>query len=150
MLRLSKKAEYAIIALKHMQSRPPDTLCTAREIAGRFKISDELMAKILQKMARAGLVMSVQGVRGGYVLTTAPSEITIANIVECIDGPFGLVECAVTGDDCGCVQYQEGLCNISDPFTRLQLKFRDFLEGISLADLGEPKVEGPELINLSV
>jgi len=138
MLKLSRKAEYAIIALKHMLNRQADHLCTAKEIAERYHISDELMAKILQKMTRSGILTSTQGVRGGYVLSRPANKITVADIVECIDGPLGIVECATDSGDCRCVQYSEGVCNISDPFMRIQIEFKNFLNGISLADLNQP------------
>jgi Rrf2 family protein len=150
MLRLSRKAEYAIIALKHMLNREAEHLCTSKEIAGRYRIPDELMAKILQKLARSGLVSSTQGVRGGYILGKSPHRITVADIVECIDGPVGIVECATEGDDCKCMQYGEGLCNISDPFLKIQIEFKNFLNGISLADLNQPASRSSKLYQITV
>jgi len=138
MLKLSRKSEYGLIALKYMLNRSSETPCSAREIAGRYKIPEELMAKILQKLAKDGVIVSTQGVRGGYVLALTPAEISVAQIVECLDGPIGIVDCFVnSGEDCECVQFSEGVCNIHDPFMQIQLKFKSFLSGISLADLNE-------------
>ncbi|MDZ7363769.1 MAG: Rrf2 family transcriptional regulator [candidate division KSB1 bacterium] len=135
MLRLSRKAEYGIIALKYMQSRPSGQTCSAREIAERYNIPVELMAKVLQKMAKDGLLQSAQGIYGGYELAMPPSKISVADVVESIDGPIGIVECVVSEEACKCVQYTTGVCNISDPFVQIQGKFKNFLNGISLADL---------------
>ena len=135
MLRLSRKAEYGIIALKHMLHRPPGQPVSAREIAERYHIPIELMAKVLQKLAKDGLLQSAQGVYGGYLLAVEPSQITVAAVVESLDGPIGIVECVVSGDECKCVQYNSGVCNINDPFVRIQGQFENFLRGISLADL---------------
>lgn len=135
MLRLSRKAEYGIIALKHMLSRPSGQTCSAREIAERYNIPVELMAKVLQKLAKDGMLQSAQGVYGGYVLALPPSRISVADIVESIDGPIGIVECVTSEEECKCVQYTTGVCNISDPFVRIQGKFKNFLSGISLVDL---------------
>lgn len=135
MLRLSRKAEYGIIALKYILSRPTGQTCSAREIAERYNIPIELMAKVLQKMAKDGILQSAQGVHGGYVLATLPANISVADVVESIDGPIGIVECVVGEDECKCVQYTTGVCNISDPFVQIQGKFKNFLSGISLADL---------------
>jgi Rrf2 family protein len=135
MLRLSRKAEYGIIALKYILSYPLGQPCSAREIAERYNIPIELMAKVLQKMAKDGLLQSAQGVHGGYVLAVSPSHISVADVVESIDGPIGIVECVVGAEECKCVQYTTGVCNISDPFVRIQGKFKTFLSGIALTDL---------------
>ena len=150
MLRLSRKAEYGLIALKYMLNRPPGTLCTSREIAERFKIPEPLMAKILQKLVKDGLIMSTQGVRGGYILAMPPERITVAKIVESIEGPFGIVDCVVSGEDCRCLQYDEGVCNIDESFASIQIQFKHFLDGISLADLNKPAAKVPQLVNIRV
>jgi Rrf2 family protein len=135
MLRLSRKAEYGIIALKYMLSHPSGQPCSAREIAERYNIPVELMAKVLQKLAKDGMLQSAQGVYGGYVLALQPSHISVADVVESIDGPIGIVDCVVSEEECKCVQYTTGVCNINDPFVRIQGQFKSFLSGISLADL---------------
>jgi DNA-binding IscR family transcriptional regulator len=68
MLRLSKKADYALIAMKHLATRSDGGASSAREIAEQYDIPLELMAKVLQRLARRGLVVSLQGTRGGYRL----------------------------------------------------------------------------------
>jgi Rrf2 family protein len=135
MLKLSRKAEYGIIALKYILNRPAGQPSSAREIAERYNIPVELMAKVLQKLAKDGMLQSAQGVYGGYILAVTPSKISVADIVESLDGPIGIVECVVDGDECKCVQYHTGVCNISDPFARIQGQFKNFLNGISLVDL---------------
>ena len=65
MLRLSKKADYALIAMKHLAQKQDATSASAREIAGAYDIPIELMAKVLQKLVRTGLLRSLQGTRGG-------------------------------------------------------------------------------------
>ncbi len=92
MLRMTKKSEYGIIALKHMMNQPADTVTSAKEIAGRYNISTEIMAKILQRLARKGMVSSCQGAHGGYVLAKDANKISLSEIIESIEGPVGLVE----------------------------------------------------------
>ena len=150
MLAISRKTEYGIIALKYMMLRGTGTLCTAKEIATRFKISEQLMAKILQKLAKNGLIASTQGVRGGYTLAMRPSQITVARIVEAIDGPFGIVDCVVSGNECNCIQYQEDVCNIMDTFAGIQTQFKNLLEGIALSDFNKSNRNRTQLINVSV
>ena len=71
MLRLSKKADYALMAMKHLAMRPDAPSASAREIAEQYDIPIELMAKVLQRLARRGLLTSHQGTRGGYRLGRA-------------------------------------------------------------------------------
>ncbi len=150
MLKLSRKSEYGIIALKFMLNRGAGTLSTAKEIATRFKIPEQLMAKILQKLVKTGILMSTQGVRGGYMLALPPEKISIAKIVESIEGPVGIVDCVVTGEDCQCAQYEEGVCNIDEPFAHIQMQFKNFLDGISLADLNRAPVRENALVQIRV
>jgi len=150
MLKLSRKSEYGIIALKFMLNRRAGTLSTTKEIATRFKIPEQLMAKILQKLVKAGILMSTQGVHGGYVLALPPEKITMARIVESIEGPVGIVDCVVSGEDCQCVQYEGGVCNIDEPFAHIQIQFKNFLDGISLADLNRAPAPQNTLVQIRV
>ncbi|MFQ5824721.1 MAG: RrF2 family transcriptional regulator [bacterium] len=132
MLRLTKKSEYSIIALKHMFNKPTGLVTSAKEIAITYNIPSEIMAKILQRLAQKGIVQSCQGAKGGYILAKAGNRISLAEIVETIEGPFGIVGC-MTDSDCNCMQLDN--CNISDPFRVIQQQFKIFLSGISLADI---------------
>ncbi len=149
MLRMTKKSEYGIIALKHIMNQPADTVTSAKEIAGRYNISAEIMAKILQRLARKGMVSSCQGAHGGYVLAKDANKISLSEIIGSIEGPVGLVEC-VTDPDCNCMQLEN--CNISTPFHVIQKQFEIFLAGITLADINnELKMQrdNAALINLN-
>jgi Rrf2 family protein len=90
MLRLSKKADYALMAMKHLAVRGDRTAhasSSAREIAELYDIPIELMAKVLQRLVRRGLLASTQGTRGGYQLARLPSQISVADVIQAIDGP---------------------------------------------------------------
>ena len=94
MLRLSKKADYALMAMKHLATRPDAPSASAREIAEQYDIPIELMAKVLQRLARRGLLTSHQGTRGGYRLGRASSAISVADIIQAIDGPLTVTACS--------------------------------------------------------
>jgi len=141
MLRISKKSEYGIIALKYMLNQPKGIVIRAKEIAETYRISSEVMAKILQKLARKGIVQSYQGAKGGYILAKDGSGISLSEIIETIDGPVGIVECMTDGD-CGCQQLD--YCNIRDPFRVIQKQFKTFLSRISLADINN-EIENNEI-----
>ncbi len=150
MFKLSRKSEYGLIALKHMLNLEAGKVCTAREVSARFKIPEPVMAKILQKLVKSRLVASIQGPYGGYVLAMKPAQITMTKVVEAIEGPFGIVDCAVNGEACECTQYSEGVCNIEEPFAQIQTQFKNFLNGISLADLNKSAARPAPLVQISV
>ncbi len=100
MLRLSKKADYALIAMKHLALRPDQAASSAREIAEQYDIPVELMAKILQRLAREGLLASHQGTRGGYQLSRSPSNISVADVIQAVDGPLTVTACSTEEENC--------------------------------------------------
>src|ERR687896_2088820 len=104
MLRLSKKADYALIAMKHLAQKRDAPSSSAREIAEQYDIPIELMAKVLQRLVRMGLLTSQQGTRGGYALSRPSGTITVADVIQAIDGPFTVTACS-TDNDAGCEQY---------------------------------------------
>src|SRR5258708_18062387 len=87
MLRLSKKADYALIAMKHLALHGDRGSSSAREIAELYDIPIELMAKVLQRLVRRGLLASQQGTRGGYQLGRTPAQISVADVLHAIDRP---------------------------------------------------------------
>ena len=114
MLRLSKKADYALIAITHLTLKPGSS--SAREIAEQFDIPIELMAKVLQRLTRRGLLASQQGTRGGYQLAKAASAITIADVIQAIDGPVAVTACSAHAERCG----QFAKCNVRDPLWKIR------------------------------
>lgn len=116
MLRFSKKADYALIALADLASRPDGASSSAREIAERYNIPVELMAKVLQRLVRMGMVASHQGTRGGYHLARDAAQISVADVIQGIDGPVLVTACS--DEDESCDQY--ATCNVRDPLWRLK------------------------------
>ena len=132
MLRLSKKADYALIAMKHLSRLPGDgASACAREIAEQYDIPLELMAKVLQRLVRSGLLISTQGTRGGYTLQRASESISVADVIQAIDGPFTVTACST--DDHDCEQFQK--CSIRDPLWRLRERIVQALGTVSVAEL---------------
>ena len=113
MLRLSKKADYALIAMTHLAVKPGSA--SAREIAENYDIPTELMAKVLQRLARRNLLTSQQGARGGYTLARAATGISVADVIQAIDGPVSVTACSAHTDRCG----QFAKCNVRDPLWRI-------------------------------
>jgi Rrf2 family protein len=140
MLRLSKKADYALMAMKHLATRTDVMSASAREIAEAYDIPVELMAKVLQRLARRGLLASQQGTRGGYRLATAPSAISVADIIQAIDGPLTVTACSTEAENCG--QYSK--CSVRDPLWRIKDRILAALATCSLQEVSaEVPAEAP-------
>ena len=90
MFRLSKKTDYALLALQYLASPGEPGDVSARAIAERFEIPAELLAKLLQRLAHDGLITAHRGVHGGYRLARSPDAISIADIARAVDGPASL------------------------------------------------------------
>jgi Rrf2 family protein len=131
MLRLSKKADYALLAMRHMAARADRSAVSARELAETYDIPAELLAKVLQRLVRAGLLASHQGIRGGYGLGRRAEAISVADVIQTIDGPLTVTACSDT--DHSCEQYAK--CNIRDPLWRIKDRIVSALAATSVADL---------------
>jgi Rrf2 family protein len=131
MLRLSKKADYALLALRHMAANQDRAAVPARELAEAYDIPLELLAKVLQTLVRARLLASHQGIRGGYGLGRAASTISVADVIQAVDGPLTVTACSDT--DHSCDQYAK--CSIRDPLWRLKDRIVAALAATSVADL---------------
>jgi Rrf2 family protein len=138
MLRLSKKADYALMAMKHLATHNDVASTSARAIAEEYNIPLELMAKVLQQLARRALLASHQGTRGGYTLSKAPSSISVADIIQAIDGPLTVTACSTGEESCG--QYAK--CSVRDPLWRLKDRIIAALVTCSLQEIAtDPPLE---------
>ena len=142
MLRLSKKADYALIAMKHLaanacgdDARPRDgggaQSTSAREIAEQYDIPIELLAKVLQRLVRTGLLASTQGTRGGYTLSRPSKSISVADVIQAIDGPFTVTACSTENNDCE--QYSK--CSVRDPLWQIRERIVAALGTVTLSEM---------------
>ena len=148
MLRLSKKADYALMAMKHLARKSDYAASTsAREIAEQYDIPIELMAKVLQRLARSGLLTSHQGTRGGYTLSKPTASISVADIIQSIDGPLTVTACST--EDEQCEQFMK--CNVRDPLWKIKDRILSALAECSLAEISSdvPVVE-PEVMPMTL
>jgi FeS assembly SUF system regulator len=137
MLRLSKKADYALIAMKHLaQSAGGAQSTSAREIAEQYDIPIELMAKVLQRLVRTGLLASTQGTRGGYALGRTSSSITVAEVIQAIDGPVTVTACSTEKHDCE----QYGKCSIRDPLWQIRERIVSALATVTIAEMANESI----------
>src|SRR6478736_7100916 len=142
MLRLSKKADYALLALRHMAAPGSRETVSARELAESYDLPPELLAKVLQQLVRAGLLLSQQGIRGGYGLAKPAAEITVVDVVQAIDGPLMVTACSES--DHSCDQYDK--CNIRDPLWKLKDRIVAALAATTVAELAVDLLPAAEAI----
>ena len=139
MLRLSKKADYALIAMKHLATRPDSASASAREIAEQYDIPIELLAKVLQRLARRGLLTSHQGTRGGYRLSRPSGAISVADVIQAIDGPLTVTACSSAAENCG--QYAK--CSVRDPLWRIKDRILSALAMCSIEEIATEAAPEP-------
>ena len=129
MLKLTRKLEYALIALRHMQMKG-DEISSTKEISDKYMIPRELLAKTLQHMARLEYIDAVQGPQGGYRIHETLSKISLTQFVEALEGPLGMVDCIITNN---CIQLQN--CNIRLPINKINNNIRSIFNDIPLTDI---------------
>ncbi len=137
MLRLSKKTDYALMAMAHLAVKPGAS-SSAREIAEAYDIPVELMAKVLQRLTRRGLLVSQQGTRGGYQLARAAGSISVADVIQAIDGPVAVTACSTHATRCG--QFEK--CNVRDPLRRIREVIVSALSETTMNELAADAVGG--------
>lgn len=145
MLSLSKKTDYALLALSHLARAYDGRAVNNKEIAEQYGIPVELLAKIMQRLSRARLVVSAPGPSGGYRLARTPGDISVGAIVEVIDGPTAIVHCMKPTHN-ACVQLDR--CTVRTPLARINVRIAEMLKLISLAEISgadeQPHHPGPQ------
>jgi Rrf2 family protein len=129
MLQLNKKIEYALIAILHLDSLKRGDLASAKDVAETYHIPAELLGKVLQALAKASIVESVQGAHGGYRLASPMDDLTLGDVMDVIEGPLHLARCVDA--PAACEQYVH--CTIREPVNRIQEELKQFIHGIRLS-----------------
>ncbi len=131
MIRLSKLADYGIVIMTHLAREHGRSLATP-EIAAATGVPQPMAGKILKALARAELLVSHRGVYGGYDLAREPADISVAEIIEALDGPIALTACIDTEtSDCGI----ERLCPTRANWQRINGAIREALDGVTLSEM---------------
>jgi Rrf2 family protein len=132
MLSLSRKTDYALVAMSDLARRSPSTV-SARDMAARLTLPLPALQNILTQLMHHELVVSVRGPRGGYRLSRRPEDITVADLIEAVGGPVRLTRCCQR--DPGGLEEEcqrEDRCTIRDPVRKVHTLLRQFLAGITL------------------
>lgn len=134
MLRISKLTDYGTLVLSQLAAEPHRML-SASELAGRLRLAQPTVSKVLKTLARHGLVRAERGARGGYALSRAAGEISLAQIVDALEEqPFGLTECSANNGLCDF----EANCRVRVNWQRVNATLRRSLQAVTLADMVQP------------
>ena len=145
MLKLSKKADYGLMAMKHLAEHAENGSCSAKDVAEAYSIPQELLAKVLQRLVKAELLHSQHGTNGGYTLARDASKITAFEVIRAIDGPLFITSCITVRGECG----QSGRCTIREPLRRINQSIEEVLRRITIAEMKEDS-EGNKPVELVV
>ena len=129
MLKITKKVEYALIAVRHLKENPKD-LVPVSEISNLYGIPRELLAKTMQQLANKNIVKSVKGPQGGYKANSQLSETTLNNFFEILEGPTAIMDCYFD-DACN----HSTNCNIKTPTNKINDSIRNLFDNLTLADI---------------
>ena len=132
MLSLSKKTDYALLALSYLTEVGAERSANTKEIAEKYDIPVELLAKVLQRLAKGRLITSTAGPAGGYRLARAPEAISIGTVIEIVDGTPAIAQCMKT-DAHFCDQQSK--CTIRHPLARINARILQMLSLISIAEI---------------
>jgi Rrf2 family protein len=144
MFKLSKKADYGLIAVKHLAMHRKAHACSANEISEEYGISTTLMAKVLQKLAKEGVVAAKHGSSGGYQLAKDPSHISALDVISAIDGPVLITSCVTSHGNCDATDK----CSVREPLRRVNESILHVLSAVTISQMSEDPQE-PALVALS-
>lgn len=140
MLKLTKKADYGLMAMKHLAEHVQDGACSAKDVADAYAIPPEALAKILQRLVKAGLLKSLHGMNGGYTLARDARTISAFEVIRAIDGPLFITSCITVRGECG----QSDRCNIREPLRKVNSSIEDVLRRIKISEMKEEHENEPE------
>ena len=145
MMKLSKKADYGLIALKHLAMHGRQESCSAGDIADIYKMSSPLMAKVLQKLAKGGLVAARHGSSGGYTLAREASQITALDVIRAIEGPLFITSCVTSRGACDV----STTCSIREPLKRVNDSILEVLGKVTISQMTD-EFRASEMVELRV
>ncbi|MGE5320937.1 MAG: SUF system Fe-S cluster assembly regulator [Hyphomicrobiaceae bacterium] len=135
MLRIAKLTDYATVLMVHL-ARQPNRCFSAAQLAEELRLPPPTVAKLMKRLLRARLLLSVRGAAGGYSLAHAPCAISVADVVSAIEGPVALTECAQGTGNCAL----ERDCATRANWQLISRSVRVALEAVSLADMAKPQL----------
>jgi FeS assembly SUF system regulator len=131
MIRITRQTDYGILLLSQMARHPLSEVHTAKHAAEQSHLPLPMASKILKALAKGGLLVSHRGVKGGYRLASSADHISLADVIQALEGPIGITECSFNPGACE----QEGSCPVQSNWKRISLAMRDALDNIPLSEM---------------
>lgn len=145
MLKLTKKADYGLIALRHLATTSGRS-ASAKDMSDAYRIPAPILSKVLQQLVRGGLLISEQGASGGYRLSRPAQDISALEAIRTIDGPIVLTACFT--DHAGCNLSDD--CTVREPLRKIHEGILRLLASISISDMAKdsPSISGNQIFQL--
>jgi FeS assembly SUF system regulator len=134
MIRITKQSDYGIVLLAHLARHDVEGQVSARDLAEATQLPVPMVSKILNQLVHGGLVVSTRGVNGGYGLARAADAISVAEVLDAVEGPLGLTECIDAPGVCGL----EPCCSVRTVWRHINVRVRQALDAVSLAEMIQP------------
>jgi len=144
MLKLTKKSDYGLIAMKHLAENGRRVSCSAKDLAEHYNLPQEALAKILQRLAKARLLVPQRGTNGGYTLAREACSISAFEVIQAIEGPLFLTSCVTVRGTCD----QSGHCTIRGPLERVSRTLEEVLSRITISEMAREAKPGTPLVHI--
>ena len=138
-MQVTRAGEYAVIGLLYLAKQPADRMVMIDEIGEIEGVPKSFLAKIFQSLARAGFVRSNRGAGGGFSLARSAGEITLLQVLQCVEGVFALQKCVSDEPECVVSTTRMSTCTLCAVFGEAQNRVNEVFARTSLADLLHPK-----------
>ena len=131
MLKLSKKTEYALMAVKFIAKKNNGNSATAKEISEGYNIPYDLLSKVLQQLTKKKVIKSFQGIKGGYSLSKDPDNLTLIDIIRAVEPNYQITECMQSGSsEKDCTHFD--CCMIRDPLAKVQKEIDKLFRSVTI------------------
>lgn len=147
MIRVTKLADYGVLLMtwfaraeaRHarLKTKDPAPSVSATEVARHTGLPAPTVSKLLRQLAKEGVLESTRGVHGGYRMAKRAEDVSVAEVLEAIEGPIALTECLEEGPDCGI----EAICPTRANWERINTALRGALQGIRLHEMAHDPLE---------
>jgi Rrf2 family protein len=144
MLKLTKKADYGLIAMRHLAEHADLGACSAKDLADMYALPQEALAKLLQRLVKAGLLQSQQGTNGGYSLARDPRSISALDVIRALEGPLFVTSCTTAKGSCE----QTTRCTIREPLRKVSKSIEEVLSRLTIWEMTEHDESVSDLVTL--
>ena len=134
-MQITRSGEYGLRGLVFLAKQPPEKMTLVSEVSREQHIPETFLAKIFQRLSKAGVLWSVRGANGGFKLKKPAYEITMREIIEALEGPIALNRCLLKKGECEV----EEICPLHPVWEEVQQRFLEILDRTTMEDLANRK-----------